>query len=222
LKRRGTTPRYSWDVFICHASEDKHTVARPLANELSARGLRVWIDESEIRLGDSLRDAIDMGLAHSQFGVVILSVHFFAKDWAKSELDGLITREINDKKIVLPVWHKLTPRDVRASSPILAGRFAVSTEEGLPAVARKIEKRILMSGPRYHPGVPIFASRLTKKVLLSLPAGSFLMSNLANADRTLQVAEAVPDDRELYWKKLRNLAGCGKSPKMVDYSVTLA
>ena len=30
-----------WDVFICHASEDKETFVRPLAEALQRAGLRV-------------------------------------------------------------------------------------------------------------------------------------------------------------------------------------
>ena len=64
---------FDWEVFISHASEDKDTVARPLANHLAALGVKVWFDKSELRLGDSLRTKIDAGLARSRFGVVILS-----------------------------------------------------------------------------------------------------------------------------------------------------
>jgi hypothetical protein len=34
-----------WDVFVSHASEDKEAIARPLAESLRARGLRVWYDD---------------------------------------------------------------------------------------------------------------------------------------------------------------------------------
>jgi TIR domain len=98
-----------WDVFICHASEDKIPVAQPLANALAALGLHVWIDESEIRLGDSLRSKIDTGLARSRFGVLILSENFFSKDWPKLELNGLIAREISHTKVVLPICTILRP-----------------------------------------------------------------------------------------------------------------
>lgn len=43
-----------YDVFISHASEDKDAVVRPLANALRNSGLRVWYDEFELRIGDSL------------------------------------------------------------------------------------------------------------------------------------------------------------------------
>jgi hypothetical protein len=50
--------RAMWDVFISHASEDKESVARPLAEELISRGLKVWYDDltltSVIAFGDQL------------------------------------------------------------------------------------------------------------------------------------------------------------------------
>ncbi len=44
-----------YDVFISHASEDKDAIVRPLATALRAGELRVWYDEFELRIGDSLR-----------------------------------------------------------------------------------------------------------------------------------------------------------------------
>ncbi len=62
-----STPVY--DVFISHASEDKDEVVRPLATALQRSGLKVWYDEFELRIGDSLRRKIDQGLAGSRFGL---------------------------------------------------------------------------------------------------------------------------------------------------------
>lgn len=67
----GAEPEY--DVFISHATEDKTEVVRPLAEVLRRLGLRVWYDEYELKLGDSLRRKIDHGLVTSRFGVVVLS-----------------------------------------------------------------------------------------------------------------------------------------------------
>ncbi len=65
-----------WDLFISHASEDKDEIARPLADQLVEAGLKVWFDEYELTVGDSLRRSIDQGLAQSRFGVVILKRTF--------------------------------------------------------------------------------------------------------------------------------------------------
>jgi enamine deaminase RidA (YjgF/YER057c/UK114 family) len=63
---------YEWDVFISHASEDAESVARPLSNHLAGYGLKVWLDDSELHLGDSLRAKVDAGLTQSRFGIVVL------------------------------------------------------------------------------------------------------------------------------------------------------
>jgi hypothetical protein len=127
-----------YDVFISHASEDKEAVARPLASHLQVLGLKVWLDECELTLGDSLRRKIDEGLVHSQYGVVVLSPAFFGKEWPNKELDGLVSREDSGGKVVLPIWHNVTASDVLKYSPLLAGKLGVSTSRGLPQVASRI------------------------------------------------------------------------------------
>ncbi len=130
-----------YDLFICHASEDKDEIVRPLAALLGTRGRRVWIDEGEIELGDSLRQKIDNGLARSRFGLVVLSPAFFGKHWPRVELDGLAAREIlSGEKVVLPVWHRVGLEDVARYSLPLAGRLAARTEAGVESVVDMIEQ----------------------------------------------------------------------------------
>lgn len=117
----------TWDVFISHASEDKAAIAEPLAEELRARGLRVWLDKTELRIGDSLRRKIDYGLAHSTFGIVILSKSFFAKGWPQYELDGIIGMSINGNQRMLPIWHEIARDEIAKQSPSLVDKIARNT-----------------------------------------------------------------------------------------------
>lgn len=133
-----TVQKTSWDVFICHASEDKEPFARKLAEALQAEGLRVWYDEFTLTLGDSLRESIDHGLASSRYGVVVLSPHFFAKDWPQRELDGLSALEIEGRKVILPVWHNIDVDEVRRQSPTLADRVAAKSRDGLGVVVQDL------------------------------------------------------------------------------------
>ena len=129
------------DVFVCHASEDKHDVARPLVAALEDSGLSVWFDEYELTLGDRLRRSIEKGLNASRFGVVILSESFFRKEWPQVELDALFALEGESKKI-LPIWHGLGVEEIRQYSPLLADRLAVSTSAGIADVAREIARAV--------------------------------------------------------------------------------
>lgn len=69
---------FAYDVFLSHATEDKDAVARPLATALQDRGLRVWFDEFEFRIGDNLVAKLNAGINGSRFGIVVLSEAFFA------------------------------------------------------------------------------------------------------------------------------------------------
>ena len=122
-------PSEYYDVFISHATEDKVAVARPLANSLVSLGLKVWYDEFELRIGDSLRRKIDLGLARSRFGVVVISPSFFAKNWPQYELDGLVTREMTGEQVILPLWHQISKQEVINNSPSLADKVARNTSD---------------------------------------------------------------------------------------------
>jgi hypothetical protein len=72
-----------YDAFISHATEDKEDIVRPLAQLLKDYGFRIWFDEFELEIGDSLRESIDKGLVNSRYGIVILSPKFLNKNWTK-------------------------------------------------------------------------------------------------------------------------------------------
>jgi hypothetical protein len=130
--------RAEWDVFISHASEDKDAFVRPLARALGAAGLQVWFDESTLTIGDSLHQKIDEGLASSRYGVVVLSHAFFAKQWPRNELDGLVAKEVAGQKVILPVWLDVDHGAIVQYSPMLAGKLAARESEGLTKVVADI------------------------------------------------------------------------------------
>ena len=117
----------TYDFFICHASEDKESFVRELANLLDAKGAAVWYDEFALKVGDSLRREIDRGLANSKFGVVILSESFFGKEWPQRELDGLVALATQGRSRILPIWHKVSRDEVARYSPTLADTIALNT-----------------------------------------------------------------------------------------------
>jgi hypothetical protein len=137
----------TWDVFISHAGEDKDAVARPLRDALTRLGITVWLDEAQMRIGHSLRRKIDDGIRSSRFGVVILSEAFFRKGWTNHELDGLVTRTVAGEQSLLPIWRDLSAEQVRAFSPSLADKVAMSTDKvSIDDIAEQIAEVV------NHPG----------------------------------------------------------------------
>ncbi len=116
-----------YDVFISHASEDKELFVKPLVGALQKAGYKVWYDEFTLKVGDSLRRSIDNGLINSRFGIVVFSSAFFEKNWTQYELDGLVNREMNGHKVILPIWHLVTKDQVQNYSPSLADKKAINT-----------------------------------------------------------------------------------------------
>ncbi len=128
-----------YDVFISHASEDKDDFVRPLAKILKEYGFRVWYDEFELKVGDSLRESIDKGLVSSRYGIVVLSSKFLNKSWTKYELNSLVAKEIEGEKVILPIWHKVTKNQIIQYSPMLADKLALSSESmSIDEIAKKL------------------------------------------------------------------------------------
>ena len=139
VRTDGSKPEEEWDVFISHASEDKDAIATPLAEALRAKGLRVWYDDFALKMGDSLRQSIDRGLARSRFGVVILSGYFFQKHWPQQELNGLATREDSGKVNTPSVARCWLCRSAKLFADV--GRPKGSPLEGWPGACRRYDPR---------------------------------------------------------------------------------
>lgn len=90
-------------IFLSHTSADKPFVRR-LASDLMKHGHTVWIDEAEIKIGDSLIGKIREGLDMVDYIAVILSKTSIQSEWVKRELEIATNKEIKAKKVmVLPL-----------------------------------------------------------------------------------------------------------------------
>jgi len=87
----------------------------------------VWLDEIQMKIGDSLRRKIDQGIRSSRFAAVIISADFLAKGWTQYELDGIVTMTVAGEQNLRPIWHNVTKGQVMAHSPSLADKVARST-----------------------------------------------------------------------------------------------
>ncbi|HFQ8928735.1 TPA: TIR domain-containing anti-phage reverse transcriptase [Citrobacter freundii] len=99
--RRAMSETETYDIFICHASEDKDLIAIPLYKALCDRDIPTFIDHVEIAWGDSLIDKINNALAKAKYVVAILSENSVEKKWPKKELNSVLAREISNGKVKL-------------------------------------------------------------------------------------------------------------------------
>lgn len=103
---RSTTPPGSLSqpsVFISYAHEDG-PVARQLAVGLKAHNFRVWIDEGEMRIGDSLIERIAGAIADGDFLLALVSKASVESSWCRRELSIAIAGGLRDAHVkVLPL-----------------------------------------------------------------------------------------------------------------------
>src|ERR1700740_307906 len=119
-------------LFISHASEDKESFVKGLADALNAnQSFQVWYDEYSLRLGDSLSKSIAKGLRSCDYGIVVLSPAFFSKQWTVNELEGFLALETKERTVLIPIWPTVTREDVLGFNPILADRMAIPSTKPL-------------------------------------------------------------------------------------------
>lgn len=93
-------------IFLSHSHKDKAFV-RKLSERLKAHGIRTWIDEAEIQVGDSLISKIESAIREFTYLGVILSPNSASSEWVRREVNIALTEEIQGKRVkVLPLLYK--------------------------------------------------------------------------------------------------------------------
>jgi len=125
-------------VFLSHSSKDKPFI-RQLAADLTAKNILVWLDEQQIKVGESINDKVSQGLAESDYFVLALSDNSIDSEWVKKELNSALIDEIESKRVkVLPI--KLTDCKM---PPLLKDKkyadFTRSYKTGLDELIKSIQ-----------------------------------------------------------------------------------
>lgn len=96
-------------VFLSHTHVDKPFVRR-LGADLAALGAQVWIDEAELRVGDSLLTKISKAIDDMEYLAVVLSPDAVASSWVQNELEQAMSGQLErDRVKVLPIYYRRVP-----------------------------------------------------------------------------------------------------------------
>lgn len=127
------------NIFICHDSEDKPFV-RDIAKSLKSYGVKVWFDECELNVGDSLHQKIGEAIQNSSFMIVVLSRTSLSKPWVQREMTAGLARELNRKKVyVIPALLDIDPANM---PPMLADKLAADFRHDMRVGVKSILKRL--------------------------------------------------------------------------------
>jgi hypothetical protein len=112
-------------IFLSHNWADK-PFAKRLARDLECQGIRYWLDEAEIKIGDSLIGKIREGIDSVDYVAAILSPDSVSSPWVQREIDVAMNQEILGRRVkVLPI--KIRECDMPGF--LLGKRYADFTNE---------------------------------------------------------------------------------------------
>lgn len=134
-----------WDVFICHASEDKNEVVLPLAASFKEAGITYWLDEGEILWGDSVINKINDGLGRSRYVVVVLSDASVNKNWPLLELNAMMSIEAEEGKVkILPLLkgNDEVIRNIRSKMILLRNKSFQKWKNNPAEIVHALKKRL--------------------------------------------------------------------------------
>jgi serine/threonine protein kinase len=90
-------------AFLSHASADKQ-IARRLALALAKAGVDVWLDEWEIKVGESISQKVDDAVDECRYVILMLSPTAVQSNWVEKEWRAAFWRETDSGEVViLPV-----------------------------------------------------------------------------------------------------------------------
>ena len=128
-------------VFISHTSKD-HGFVLLLANKLKSDLIDVWIDDWELKVGDSIVQKINDGLERCDFLIIVFSENSIKSEWVLRELNSTLMRQLTGKEVtILPILLEIEPEKLPPLfSDIYAARF--STDSLVESEYQKLIKPI--------------------------------------------------------------------------------
>ena len=129
-----------YDLFLCHAWDDRKGAAKELYEKLIALGVSVWFSEKNLPLGSTMLREIDKGLAKSRAGIVLVTPAFLRRiseeGVADKELSALLAKDR-----LIPIVHNTTYDALRDVSPLLGSRSGLDTnEDSMDEIVEKLSE----------------------------------------------------------------------------------
>lgn len=192
------------DIFICHASEDKDEVVRPMVEAFSQVGVSCWYDEAEIKWGDSITQKVNDGLRISRYVIVVLSTAFLAKKWPQRELNAALNIETSSGEIkVLPllVGTESEKTAIIAELPLLNDKRYLPWDGDLRKIVKAMLSRI---GNQHgqHGTTPVFDTVGTIDLKIPLPN---IKKKFSQRDRDLFLRNAFTVIKQYFRNALAEL-----------------
>ena len=149
---------WKYDVFLCHAGEDKKDFVYPLNKELKEKhGIVSFFDAVSLREGGMAQTDIAEAIIQSPLFVVILSHEFKGKRYPEAEVKAAFefdevksdSPKFNSRyKKIIPVFYKITANGCSESTVTILQKLAritgieKKTDENVSSLVTRVAERI--------------------------------------------------------------------------------
>ena len=117
-----STARFIYDVFLSFRGEDtRYNFTSHLYKALCDKGFNTFIDDDNLQKGEEISIELLKAIELSMISIVIFSENFASSTWCLNELVKILECK-NFGQIVLPVFYKVNPSEVRKQE----GKFGIA------------------------------------------------------------------------------------------------
>ncbi|MBR0466997.1 MAG: toll/interleukin-1 receptor domain-containing protein [Clostridia bacterium] len=122
--------RAMYDVFISHANADKIEYVDKLKQSLDRLKIKVFYDKDTIGWGDNMKNKILEGVQKAEFAIIVISENYFGREWTEKELNEFLNRQnASGQKIILPIVHNITIKQLQDKYPAIANIQALDSSK---------------------------------------------------------------------------------------------
>ena len=117
-----STARFIYDVFLSFRGEDtRYNFTSHLYKALCDKGFNTFIDDDNLQKGEEISTELFKAIELSMISIVVFSENFASSTWCLNELVKILECK-NFGQIVLPVFYKVNPSEVRKQE----GKFGIA------------------------------------------------------------------------------------------------
>ena len=100
---------------------------------LSMLGISIFYDKESLEWGDNWKDRILNGTKRAEFAIIVISENFFDREWTEKELHEFLNRQNrNGQKLILPIVHNITMKQLKDKYPSVADIHALDSKQYTP------------------------------------------------------------------------------------------
>ncbi|XP_023896754.1 disease resistance protein RPV1-like [Quercus suber] len=115
--------QWTHDVFLSFRGTDtRNNFTGHLYNALHKKGINTFIDD-ELRRGEEISPALLKAIEGSRISILILSKNYASSSWCLDELLKILECKETKEQMVLPVFFKVDPSDIRDQSNCFGKAF---------------------------------------------------------------------------------------------------